>query len=879
MLRLATSPAPLRHFLATAVGLIALVTARLETDRVQAADPPASSPASVSVFDFETDAEIGLWHDERRTTLGGGKSLERVPRFVTSGASSLLFRSPAWKQGRAEWPAFECRPPITDWTGFDRLMFDVTNASGAVQHLGLFISDSQKPTRHGLAYGQKLEPRSHTRVVLDLAKGLADRKLDPADIHVMHFFTERPPTELILYIDGVRLLKTGQPLPPLPDGFLTDFAALQATAITELRTAIDARAQRLRQAAAAITTVGDWLKESLATLAGKLDALDVRARQGGAAALDLPRDLKALRDQLDRLEALTNLRVAFEPMRTAIQPPEAPRSDVVLGLATSMEKVLPRCELTPLKLETQVAVSLARGERESVQLVLIPCRADLKQIRVQATDLRAADGAVLSAQQVKAPPVGYVETRTTPPYGSSCVGWWPDPILEFLSAADVARGDAQSFWVRVHAPRDQAAGEYHGRLQIHCADGPLFDLELKVRVYAFAVPKSSPLPLAVTFGPHDHPTAATRDEQTAWRSEPDYPINAWKKHRLQWADFLADYYLTYDSLYTNAGPDFEAIQRLHRQGRLGCFNLGYYGPCGASDDAIAKWKQGTLTRLRRQYEQAKALGLLDHAYIYGCDENPRETFPDVQRAAAMLKAEFPDVLVMTTTYDHSYGQDTEIKAIDAWCPLTPRFDPANVAVARAAGRSVWWYICCGPHHPPANMFIEYPAIEGRLLMGPMTAKYRPDGFLYYQISIWNSRRPITAGPLTDWDPRSWTSYHGDGSWTCVGPDGTPLPTIRLENFRDGLEDYAYFCLLEHLVRQVESAPGGSTAAQQAWLTEARAALPVPETLVKSIGEYSRDPAQVYAYRNRLAELIERAGVPDADPWAGRAGTSALSAVR
>ena len=102
------------------------------------------------------------------------------------------------------------------------------------------------------------------------------------------------------------------------------------------------------------------------------------------------------------------------------------------------------------------------------------------------------------------------------------------------------------------------------------------------------------------------------------------------------------------------------------------------------------------------------------------------------------------VLVMTTTYDQSYGMQSAIKSMDAFCPLTPSFDPAKAAKARAAGKRVWWYICCGPHHPHANMFIEYPAIEGRLLMGAIAARQRPDGFLYYQISIWNSRRPITA---------------------------------------------------------------------------------------------------------------------------------------
>jgi len=567
---------------------------------------------------------------------------------------------------------------------------------------------------------------------------------------------------------------------------------------------------------------------------------------------------------------VTNSRILAADSATT-QAEKAGPDDFVIGFATSMEKVLPRADKRAVRTQSRVELSLARGEKESFQVVVVPGRADLKQTAVRVTDLRGPDGATLSASQVKVSAVGYVETKSVPPYGSDHVGWWPDPILEFLSVTDIARGDAQAFWIRVQAPRDQPAGVYQGKLEVRSQDAILGTFDLTVRVFGFAVPAASPLPLAVTFAPEDHPTPTTTAEQSQWRKEADYPINAWKKHKLRWADFLADYYLTYDSLYTREGPDFEAIQRLHQQGRLGSFNLGYYGPCGAKPEEIEAWKKGTLDRLRRQFEQAKQLSVLDHAYIYGCDENPKDAFPGVQRAAAMLKAEFPGVLVMTTTYDHSYGQDTEIKAVDAWCPLTPRFDPDKAAAARAGGKFVWWYICCGPHHPPANMFIEYPTIEGRLLMGAMTAKYRPDGFLYYQISIWNSRRPITSGPFTDWNPRSWTSYHGDGSWTCVGPDGTPLPTIRLENFRDGLEDYAYFRLLEYLVRQFEAKRSELSAQQQAWLTEARTALQVPVALVKSIQEYSRDPALLYEYRNRLGELIERAGVPDADPWGKQFG--------
>ena len=88
-------------------------------------------------------------------------------------------------------------------------------------------------------------------------------------------------------------------------------------------------------------------------------------------------------------------------------------------------------------------------------------------------------------------------------------------------------------------------------------------------------------------------------------------------------------------------------------------------------------------------------------------------------------------------------------------------------------------------------------------MGAQAVRMRPDGFLYYQISVWKGNKCIEKGPFTDWNPANDLQYNGDGSWVCVGPDGIPLPTIRLENFRDGLEDYAYAKLLEEKLKEVK----------------------------------------------------------------------------
>ncbi len=808
------------------------------------------------LFDFETTSDFAAWHDEGRTTLGEQKTVERAQRWATSGDWSLRFATPKWRQGLLRWPAFEGRPTTTDWRGFDRLVYDVTNATAFPQRLGLFITDGKVATRKGLQHSAVLPPQSHALVVVPLAD-LAGKQVNAGDIQKLHFFTSDPPGDMDLYLDRLALLRKDEPLPSLPAAYIKQVAALQGQRLREFGASVETAAQRLRTVAAGSAPVLAWIDRELAEVREALTALDQVVSRGEPAALETPAALVNLQGRLARVEALTTFRLAFEPLRPAVTGP-APQPEVAVGFATSMEKVLPRAVSTAPVASATASLALARNEVESLQVLVVPFERALQQVRVEVGDLAGPNGAVFPASAIQTAPMGYVETKAVPPYGSTHVGWWPDPILGFLRTADIAQGDVQSFWVRAKAPKTQAPGAYRGHLVVRVGQGEAFHFDLNVQVYPFTMPDRSPLPLAITFSPGNHPLGETKELIAARRKDPNYPPNAWRRHRLEWGDFLADYYITYDSLYHHAQPDFEILSRLKQQGRLGRYNLGYYGAVGSKPGEVDRWKQATLPRLRQGYDQAKQLGLLDQAYIYGCDEAPKGEFDGVQRAAELLRAEFPGVTIMTTTYDHSYGQESVIRAMDAFCPLTPVFDGAKAAAARAAGKQVWWYICCGPHPPHANMFIECPAIDGRLLMGALTARHQPDGFLYYQISIWNSAKPITSGPFTDWDPRSWTTYHGDGSWTCVGPDGTPLPTIRLENFRDGLEDYAYWRILKATIAKAEA------KGDAAWLARARALLTVPDDLARSRTELTRDPAVLYRYRRQLAEAISTAPVPAAE---------------
>ncbi len=559
--------------------------------------------AAMVLFDFESRGDVSRWHDEHKTKLGADKKLAQDERFAASGRYSMRFFTPAWRPdehgGRQKWPAFECKPPITDWSKFDRLVMELVNVTPAPQKLMLFISDSKKPTRSGLIHRETLPPNGYVRAVIDLRKGFAAKKVNPREIHVMHFFTEDPPIDMAVHIDRLLLLEPGEKIPRLPQKFLRELATLQTPRVAALRVSLAGVAERLGQAARGRPRLAQWADAEMAELLASLKAIETGLEQPGESVLRAPTDMVGLEEKAANLESLLALRIAFEAVRPAAQVSQA-AGDVVVGFASSMEKILPRGGPMSIAVKERVEIALAQNEKESIQVVVLPLSGPLKDVRVRVSDLRSRDGKTLRSRCIRAVPMGYVETKSVPPYGSSHVGWWPDPILDFMDKADIAAGDAQSFWVRVHAPKGQAPGVYNGKLEVVVGGRALFQFDLAVRVYGFAMPDASPLPLAITFAPHDHPLPETKAAQMKWRQSEDYPVNAWTKHRSQWADFLANYYITIDSLYgyKDWEPAFDDLQRLHDQGRLGRFNLGYYGLCRGKPEQIKAWRAKTIPRLR-----------------------------------------------------------------------------------------------------------------------------------------------------------------------------------------------------------------------------------------------------------------------------------------
>lgn len=797
------------------------------------------------LFDFEDDAQVAAW----RIRSAGQDTLVRSPKFATSGESSLLLNTPAWKEGMNQWPAFDAKPPVADWRPYDRLMVDITNPSDERHFFSLLVSDDKLPIQKGLSFRFDLPPKGFRRYVIPLS-GFPEA-VDRSNINIVHFFSQRPEKPMALYLDNIVLLRKGEAPGDVPLTMVRQVADL----FLESFGAYDELLTKCRASVAPLCETAELRRHADVELAAMEERLAAVRDEWKSPGITLSRmeelrtELNAAPLKLDRVVSVVRFEKSYAPLGL-------PDNGVLIGFASSMEKILPRDMPIELAARKSIELSLARNEREAFQVAVLPRRQALEEVTVCVGDLRSDAGDTLDAENIDCDVMGYVETKTRPPYAVSYVGWWPDPILDFLGPIDIAAGDVQTFWIRVRAPKAQKPGVYRGTLTVTAKDLAPVTFPFTLTVRSFALPDHTALPTAITFFERKTPMGGEEN---------------WDRMKFVYADFLADYGIDYDSLYRSGPPDFEIVQHLHDRGRLVAFNLGNVFNAGIKDTDVDAAIAATVDRLRPAFERSKEMGLLDHAYIYGFDERGTDQFPLLEQCAAALRKAFPEVLLLTTSYDHSFGLDSVVKSIDGWCPLTPHFDVDKAAEARAAGKKVWWYICCGPHNPYANWFVEYAAIESRLLMGAMTAKYRPDGFLYYSLSIWNENKPIESGPFTDWNPVSWTSYHGDGSLLCSGPGGKPVPTIRLENYRDGMDDFAYVCILEEIVRQQQAKRAQLSEAQRQWLAEATAALAVPETLVKTMSEYSHDPQILYGYRDKLADLIDRSGIADANPWSGDFG--------
>jgi len=487
-----------------------------------------------------------------------------------------------------------------------------------------------------------------------------------------------------------------------------------------------------------------------------------------------------------------------------------------------------------------IVLDLARNESESAQVLVTACSDEpLEGATLELSPFFDVQRQTFLGEVTWAR-VGYI-LRTAPSLPHPCgvpaeEGWIPDPLLP-PHAFDVRAGATQGLWLTAKASDAAKPGTYSGLATLSSKGKAVRRIPVTLRVRKISNPK--------TFG-----------MQTAFCvmdgfTEAQYP-RRFEEMKRKTHDLMLSHRLNPDDISRTEPPRIEDLL-IARENGMNRFNVLNLVP---KPDRPVKWVcysppevftpafyDDLKARLTPYVAELRKYGLQKSAYLYGFDERTHDYYPAIDELWRKLKADFPDLPLMTTAMmfrDMRDGaahpcQDTT----DWFCPLTSVYEPALAEKLRAQGRQVWWYVCCGPTYPYANFAsVEYPLIEGRLL-GWMTYRYRADGLLYWHVNLWPDAPPLTAGDtfFAAWRAENGNRMPGDGQLLYPGEDG-PWPSIRLANIRDGIEDYEWLTLLERKTNFVK-------------------ANEITGQLIRSMTDFERSPEALRRARTRLADALER----------------------
>ena len=513
------------------------------------------------------------------------------------------------------------------------------------------------------------------------------------------------------------------------------------------------------------------------------------------------------------------------------------------GAVSSLEKVSKQPGRFRGEVANTAAIDAAGNEYESYQIVLFSPAEPLLGVHVEPTDLFCRhQQRLLTRENITVRRVAYVETRR-PVYDVEFVGYWPDPLMP-LEPFDVPGGVVQPIWVTVYVPENTLPGIYRGAVLIHAENAAAETLHVALQVWDFALPKNSHL--QVVFSLYQNVIEQYYGSGTL-------PADILRAYY----SFLLTYRINPTNLYLSGHPqprieDYEYC--IHRG--MNAANVAYLHDRQGTDDA-----KGGFSREYREQIRSTLPGIasrlrekqwLDVAFVYGPDEPAAEQYPAIREIFTLVRESAPGLRRVLTREPTGelYG------SVDVWVPRMNRYEEKTCRARQALGEEVWWYVCARPHHPYPNFFIDYPAIDHRIIFW-LTWKYDISGVLYYSLNRWITNYSSGKGrwPEVPWNTHTWGEHNGDGQLIYPGPEGLPYSSIRLEVIRDGIEDYEYLHLLERLARELE---WSRLEDAETYLRSADGLIErIQERVVSRPDDYLRTNDQLLDYRRMVAGQIVR----------------------
>ena len=492
-------------------------------------------------------------------------------------------------------------------------------------------------------------------------------------------------------------------------------------------------------------------------------------------------------------------------------------SNITVWQSGQSDKILQDKTYTKNTIDSLV-VKLYKNETESVRFYITP-NADVKSLGIEIEC--ATFGLNLSVGYAL-----YMQVENSSAGTKSPTGFYPDALLPFPIAEKhglnrVKAGENQEIYIQATTQKDVQAGEYETKITIF-ADGEKIVLPLTLTVWDYALPDKNHTRqyfiideqhLNLVEGNAEFKKYATYYEQLLkyrvngsrmpFSLQEDYRVvvaNYIKNLRKYYADeritvfnFPVFYLDTYDDIdYKKTEYSFTEIAKASIQDGVDYFEKAVTYLWILDEPHLTPAKIGYCKTVLPKFERlkgetsAKCLRETEKTELCKRVANSIKKMPNVITSAvnANILPENPDEYFIT------------------WCPS---FDGVSadefIKMTNVLNRGKkWWYGCNWPAPPYPTYHIDDTYLSPRVLSWIQYA-YNVTGNLYWRVNYWARKEDGDLKYVNPYERSTYKTTNGEGMLVYPGkPFGIDgfVPSVRLENIRDGIEDYEALYALERL---------------------------------------------------------------------------------
>jgi len=393
-------------------------------------------------------------------------------------------------------------------------------------------------------------------------------------------------------------------------------------------------------------------------------------------------------------------------------------------------------------------------------------------------------------------------------------GWVPDALipLGLSDSLSVAAGQNQGVWVDIFIPSNTPSGLHRGTLVVEVGGVPCAlqtcQIPVKLEVLGVTLPNSSTAKSMLYF-------SSPAGDANQWMSR--YLDDPWSPTRKELQALTMRHYklgrrhrvtIFITGRNSPAGDDLGEANLLSRlNGSAFSVTAGYWGPgVGVGQDMYSIWTYGGSLNSSQASAWtnwfARRAPAVEY-FLYTWDEPGQDDFGSINQIAA--NAEPVQAFV---THEPHPGLD-----VDIFCAFPEVYSISEAASYKAKGKRVWIY---NGMRPFTGTFVTDDIAVSPRVNPLIQYKYGIQRWFYWESTYYHDEQG--SGDQVDIfaDPINFTNHwgdemNGDGLLIYPGRDklfpahdqgfNGPMPSIRLKNWRRGIETVEYLVLAKAAGRQ------------------------------------------------------------------------------